>query len=348
MMQHKNKKYTNERHASAELSRLALKMVSLHDAALNPQSFAVCYEHVAGINPALSQKITSLQQTTPKLEDDHMEQLYADYVSECNSRQHVTLRQNLQEMLGHLDQVTTDADKQTADYGSSLHQFSERLKLDVSTDELDALVKEITQDTDRMHATMQQVHEELEASHIEVERLHEEMELLKGAAMTDPLTGILNRRGFEDQTHALFSDTDSVYEKGHCLLMLDVDHFKHINDTYGHLLGDKVLATIAGVLRSKIQGQDIVGRLGGEEFAILLPDTQLDGAFTVAEHIRQAVERGKIRRLDSKENIEGITISIGISARQKNETLEALIARADKALYTSKKEGRNRITILDK
>jgi diguanylate cyclase len=173
------------------------------------------------------------------------------------------------------------------------------------------------------------------------------MEILKGAAMTDPLTGTLNRRGFEAQIEAIFDNPELANIKGHCLLMLDVDHFKHINDNYGHLLGDRVLAAIAHTLRIKVQGQDIVGRLGGEEFAILLPNTNLDGAFAVAEHIRQAIERGKIRRLDSNESIEGITISIGISKRKNNEKLNDLIARADKALYTSKKEGRNRITILE-
>ncbi|MBU3903653.1 MAG: GGDEF domain-containing protein [Gammaproteobacteria bacterium] len=340
-------KYTQERNASAEISRLALQKMAVQLAALNPMSFAVWYEHVSGINPELSGKIEDLLREHSKLDDGQIEQLYMDYVSECGSKIQLTLREDLKLLLGKLNQLTAEADKQTSDYGNTLHDFGEKLKHDVSVSELDLLVKDISRDTDKMHASMQQMHEELEASHHEVERLNKEMEILKGAAMTDPLTGVLNRRGFESNAEALFTNPEASSPKGHCLLMLDVDHFKRINDTYGHLLGDKVLAAIANTLRIKVQGQDIVGRWGGEEFAILLPNTNLDGAFAVAEHIRQAIERGKIRRLDSNANIEGITISIGISFRKKEEHLQDLIERADKALYTSKKEGRNRITILD-
>ncbi|MFH2134316.1 MAG: GGDEF domain-containing protein [Pseudomonadota bacterium] len=340
-------KYPHERNASAEIARIALQRLAPHKASLNPMSFAVWYEHVSGINQALSSAIENLLRDHPKLNDEQIEQLYSEHVSECGSKIQITLREDLKQLLGKLNLLTTEADKQTTQYGNTLHDFGERLKDDVSVSELDLLVKDISKDTDRMHESMQQMHDELEASHQEVERLNKEMEILKGAAMTDPLTGVFNRRGFEAQSESVFTDPDFANSKGYCLLMLDVDHFKHINDSYGHLLGDRVLAAIAHTLRIKIQGQDIVGRLGGEEFAILLPNTNLDGAFAVAEHIRQAIERGKIRRLDSNESIEGITISIGISKRQKNEKLQDLIARADKALYTSKKEGRNRITVLE-
>ncbi len=340
-------KYPQERDASAEIARIALQKLAPHSASLNPMSFAVWYEHVSGINPVLSGAMENLLRAHPKLNDEQIEQLYTEHVSECGSKVQMSLREDLKQLLGKLNQLTSNADRQTTEYGNTLHDFGERLKDDVSASELDMLVKDISKDTDKMHVSMQEMHDELEASQQEVGRLNKEMEILKGAAMTDPLTGVLNRRGFESNAEDLFSNTELSNGKGHCLLMLDVDHFKHINDTYGHLLGDKVLAAIANTLKIKVQGQDIVGRLGGEEFAILLPNTNLDGAFAVAEHIRQAIERGKIRRLDSNADIEGITISIGIASRKKNEKLESLIERADKALYTSKKEGRNRITIHD-
>ena len=340
-------KYPHERSASAEVSRIALQKMAAHHAAYTPPNFAVWYEYVSGINPALNSALENLLKQHPKLGDEHIEQLYADHVSECGSKIHMTLRDDLKQLLERLNLLTSEADQRTAEYGDHLQGYGSRLQGELSVAELDLLVKDITQDTERMHASVQKIHVQLEASHQEVERLNRELEALKGAAMTDPLTGVLNRRGFESCAETLFAEPEAPGGKGYCLLMLDVDHFKHINDNYGHLLGDKVLTAIAATLKSKVQGQDLVGRLGGEEFAILLPNTNLDGAFVVAEHIRQAVERGKIRRLDSNQNIDGITISIGISPRKEKEDLKEMIARADKALYRSKKEGRNRITILD-
>jgi diguanylate cyclase len=127
--------------------------------------------------------------------------------------------------------------------------------------------------------------------------------------------------------------------------MLDIDHFKKINDTYGHLFGDKVIRAIAETLKSKVRGDDSVARLGGEEFAVMLPETDISGARTVAEHIRQSIEGGKIRRLDTKEQIGGITISIGVAAYTNGVSVVDLLDQADKALYVSKNTGRNKTSV---
>jgi diguanylate cyclase len=167
-----------------------------------------------------------------------------------------------------------------------------------------------------MRGSMQNLQYELAASKQQVEKLHDELQSARGEAMTDPLTGILNRRGFETRAKQIFVN-QTMLDKGLCLLMLDIDHFKKVNDTYGHLFGDKVM----------------------------LPETNISGARTVAEHIRQSIEKGRIRRLDTQEQIGGITISIGIAAYTRGISALDLLDQADKALYVSKKTGRNKTSV---
>ena len=118
-----------------------------------------------------------------------------------------------------------------------------------------------------------------------------------------------------------------------------------VNDTYGHVLGDKVIRAVAHVLRSSIKGRDVAARLGGEEFAVLLPQTSLLGAAALAEQIRRTVEQGRICRPDGDESIGQVTLSVGVAAAKPGDTLEALLERADAAMYTAKRAGRNRVSV---
>jgi diguanylate cyclase len=120
-----------------------------------------------------------------------------------------------------------------------------------------------------------------------------------------------------------------------------------VNDTHGHVLGDKVLRAVAQILRSSIKGRDVAVRFGGEEFAVLLPDTSLSGAASLAEQIRASVARGRIRRNDGDEYVGNITLSVGVAAAEAGDTLEALIERADEAMYAAKHAGRNRVSIAE-
>jgi diguanylate cyclase len=164
--------------------------------------------------------------------------------------------------------------------------------------------------------------------------------------MIDGLTGLANRRSF-DIVLANFLAELSPNAPGPSLLMADIDHFKHINDNYGHLFGDKVIRAIATILRENVKGKDIAARYGGEEFVVVLPDTPLSGAYRVAELLRKTVAKSSIRRGGSHESVDNVTISIGVACHRPGETDVELIARADKALYQSKQEGRNRVTVAD-
>ena len=127
--------------------------------------------------------------------------------------------------------------------------------------------------------------------------------------------------------------------------MIDIDKFNRVTDTYGHLVGDKVIRFIARQLSNNIKGMDRVARIGGEEFAILLPNTQLDNARILAESIRKYIERSRLKRVDTSEPIDGITVSIGVTAYKLGEVTDDFLQRADTALYQSKNSGRNRVSI---
>lgn len=337
-------KYTQDRESSGEVMRLLIQKMAGHPAAFTPLNYAVWYEFTTGVNPALSQAMGSLLDDGKKLDDDTIENLYVKFVSEYNMDVQRALQKDFQQLLSNLAEFTEETDKQAHHFGNSLQAYGDTLKQNLDTPSLVALISNMTGDTTKMRSSMQSLQSELEASKQQVEKLHHELESARKEALIDPLTGILNRRGFEAKVQNILSGKTST-DKGFCLLMADIDHFKKINDTYGHLFGDNVIRAIAEALKSKIKGQDSVARWGGEEFAVLLPETTIPGARAVAEQIRQSIERGKIRCLGTNEQIGGITISIGVAAYTSGISIVNLLDQADKALYVSKNTGRNKTTV---
>jgi diguanylate cyclase (GGDEF)-like protein len=162
------------------------------------------------------------------------------------------------------------------------------------------------------------------------------------AATTDPLTGIMNRRAL---LAALDIEQSRSERHGYpmSLLLLDVDHFKIINDQHGHAMGDQVLAALGRLLTAEVRKTDFVGRWGGEEFVVVLSGADESGARIGAERIRSAVERMEL--LDDKGNLVSVRVSIGVSCLEVNDTAEVLIDRADRAMYQAKSSGRNRVVV---
>ncbi|QGM45419.1 PleD family two-component system response regulator [Methylocystis heyeri] len=173
--------------------------------------------------------------------------------------------------------------------------------------------------------------------------LRENVQAAFELAIVDALTGLHNRRYLE--TH-LSSELDQAAQNGRplSLMILDVDHFKSVNDTYGHDAGDEVLKGLAQRIRRVVRSADLVCRLGGEEFVIVMPDTSLAVAGKVAERVRAAVEMEQFL-IDAKGNSIPVTISVGLAERGADANPDALLRRADKALYNSKTTGRNRVTL---
>ncbi len=175
--------------------------------------------------------------------------------------------------------------------------------------------------------------------------LKEKEEALRLLSITDPLTGAYNRRHFVE-----FAEAEVARSARHgrplALLALDIDHFKAINDTFGHCGGDEALRAFTAACRGSLRVSDMLGRLGGEEFAVLLPETGTDGALTVAEHLRSVVEDMAVPHGGTTIRL---TVSIGVARFSPDEPcIDSLLSRADKALYRAKREGRNRAVLAER
>ena len=171
------------------------------------------------------------------------------------------------------------------------------------------------------------------------DRLRQSLQLSLEMAVTDQLTGLFNRRYMSRHLNTLMSDNAG---KQVSFLLLDVDFFKQINDTYGHDVGDEVLREFAGRISANVRGIDLACRYGGEEFVVVMPDTDLSFAYMVAERLRQSVADAPFA-ISAAARPVPVTISIGVAASGGGDTPEVLLKRADQALYRAKRDGRNRV-----
>ncbi|MEE8444014.1 MAG: GGDEF domain-containing protein, partial [Alphaproteobacteria bacterium] len=176
----------------------------------------------------------------------------------------------------------------------------------------------------------------------EIDDLRKKLKNVSRAARTDALTDLANRKYFAKRLREAAKEATET-KNPLALLMLDVDNFKEVNDNWGHLVGDHVLRLISKTLVESIKGRDLAARYGGDEFAVVLPNTRLKDASTLAEQIRKTISTKKLSLKNTGESIRGITASIGVAAYRHGETLDELIHRADQALYSAKNDGRNRV-----
>ncbi|MFT3906928.1 MAG: GGDEF domain-containing protein [Steroidobacteraceae bacterium] len=322
---------------------MILPLMSRHAAGFHPLSYAVWYEYLAGTNPGLKSAIDARVASGRPLQDADIAKLFDEFVALRDIEASARVRAHVQEIIDKVGGATQEVRSNVEQFDAGLSTAQQ--KLDEPTPNRELLTDVVTSligDTVLMRGRTQNFQEYLHNKSQEVVRLREELEVVQGLALTDPLTGLLNRRAFDQEV-----ERRCVTGGGRScsVLMADIDHFKAINDTHGHLFGDKVLSAVAQVLKSCLAGRGIAARVGGEEFAMLLPGMSIAGAVELAETVRATVERGRIRRGTQDEHTGSVTISLGVAVHQANEAIEALLARADRALYDSKERGRNRVTV---
>jgi diguanylate cyclase len=251
-------------------------------------------------------------------------------------------------VLNTIHAAMTDANEQAGRFDDRLDAFAVDLDSTASILDVQLRIDAMRSDLFRLTHSLSTLGERLTAGHQEVGRLQGALQLARAQASVDPLSGILNRRGFElelDRLRSRHVDPSTPLPMPLSIVMLDIDHFKNINDHYGHAFGDQVIRAVAQSLVALTQRRDTAARLGGEEFVLLLPDTPATGAREVAERIRRAIAGGRIRAREAESPIGQVTVSCGVTQVLPDESVDEAMLRADRALYRAKQSGRDRTVL---
>ncbi len=336
--------YTESKEQSAEILRAVIGLMAQHDASFNPLTFALWYEHVAGKNPRLSEALNATIVSHKRLSDDNVQQLFREHIAPPEHQVMSRITEQFNKAMARMAESATRTGNDAGKFGEQLSDLALVLE-SADKAKLSPHIFQARENASAMRLSAQALEQQVANSHKEIETLQAELGRVRKEALLCPLTRVLNRKGF-DQTLEAIVNSAAGADDNHCLVMLDIDHFKKVNDTHGHVMGDRVIQALGEVLRACIADKKdfSVARYGGEEFAVLLPDTPIQIAETVAENIRQRVKALKIRNRRTQEVVLTVTVSAGVAKLAMGDEPNTLIARADSALYKSKQNGRDQVT----
>ena len=332
--------------SAAEHLRLALSMMGKHGLPPIPINYALMYFYVSGEDLDLNEKIDELLDSRSGWTPEAAQELFDCHICQGDGRSNEALREELLATVANILGMLIDLSGKTAVSNDKLEQHIEKLAHSKDPQEVLSVATDIISETRSMVDQARQFESTLLDTTQEIEQLKDELFNARRQATMDALTGLNNRRGFDEALKEAIGGSNEG-DGGFCLLMIDIDHFKNINDTHGHLVGDKVLVGVAKMLHKFMRGNDFLARYGGEEFAVLLRDTPITGAFSVAENLRKGIEKLRLKHVKTGQQIGQVTISLGVACHRKGEQADDLVGRCDKALYRAKSLGRNRTVLAD-
>jgi diguanylate cyclase len=334
---------TDEHERTMAFAEIAFGQIRALRQPASPRHFEVWYNYATGYKPSLNQAINEILTRSGTLSEAQIDEVYETYISAQRVADRIDSVGS--QVMGEIEQVMAmigAAAGNANTYSENLATVTQSLGAAADEPAVRAIVESLVKVTKEMERNNLALEERLSASKQEINQLQENLEVVRTESLTDPLTTLANRKYFDD---ALVKAIAAASAKGEplALLMTDVDHFKRFNDTYGHLTGDHVLRLVAMSVRQNVKHQDIAARYGGEEFVVVLPNTVLRSAITVADHIRRAVMTKELMKRSTGEHLGRVTISIGVAVLKPNDTPATLIERADTCLYAAKRNGRNRV-----
>lgn len=312
-----------------------------YDIPCTPPNYAIWYEYHAGQSPNLKRTIDVIISNSAGFDEATLQDLHSVFFSFAKEEQ--VVRETSLKVLDALQDILDVADSARADarhFGAQLDDFASSGRLP-NFENLKELIESLVTESKKMARKSEYVGLRIRESSEKIQALEHNLEAAIRDASQDSLTGVANRKSFDTTIRTLAGDAMNSGDDL-SLLMIDIDHFKKVNDTWGHQTGDQVLRHLAQTLQKAMRGGDHVARYGGEEFAAILPRTEISAAVSVAQNIRTALAREPlVLKVDPP--FTPVTVSIGVACYEPGESLTEWVERADAALYRAKDGGRNRV-----
>jgi diguanylate cyclase len=324
-------------------ARLALERLRHDNLGPTPNNYAIYYYYYSDQNPNLKMAMDTLigqggALTQAQCDDLHRRHLGLEAEHRILKQANEAIEAEVNRVLGVID----TAAKGTTDYSKSLDSFSGKLEDSASMEQIREAVTKVVSETRVMVQQNERLSGQLAAATEQLTEMRYNLDLVHKESQVDPLTEVGNRKFFDREIeHAVAESNETAAPL--TLLMVDIDHFKKFNDSYGHQVGDQVLRLVARTLVESLKGRDVIARYGGEEFVILLPQTSVGDSEKVANQLRAALGTKQLKRRSTNESLGVITVSIGAAEYAKGELIDHFIERADQALYKAKQTGRNRV-----
>lgn len=325
-------------HAAA-VSADALRLMAELNVPLIPTNFTVWFAYALGRSDALRKTIDVLRSNKRRFDKAVNRELYNTFL-QSNNFGHAgqTISEELSAVLVNVRDDLTEAAAGNRAQALGLSAVGESLRSSRDPEiTLRRLSDELSEATERASA----LESKLANASSEVEKLRADLEQAETRSMTDPLTGLANRRALEAFVR---SAQIKAMEQGDPLsaFLIDIDHFKNFNDKHGHQLGDQVLRLVAKCVENGVRAGDLASRFGGEELMCVLPGAPMHVCQAVADRIRSRIATAQITKRATGERVGQVTVSIGVAEFLPGESFEALFERCDRALYAAKQGGRNR------
>lgn len=326
------------------LATEALDLARQHGTPPEPDTFKVWYTYAAGSSLVLNQRIEALiaEGGTPSVYD--LSALNGEIIeSEAASpAAEIEANENLQREMEEVQSFIRSYLQTTERYEGAIDSTAKSLSNASTADEVEMVIALMIRENQRIRAQTQQLSSSLRETQDEIVRLQDKLTQSRKAEMQDPMTGLNNRRYFQ---HAIASAMVHAQANGQPLsfAIADIDHFKQVNDRFGHQIGDEILKFVGTYIRDKVSAHGTVSRYGGEEFAIILPDITIETARALLEDIKDGIARARLVTSKTNKPIGAVTVSFGVSEIGEGDDIDSLFGRADMQLYEAKSAGRNQV-----